>query len=53
VDPYDKFVTETEVYFLEVVKHTPRLEYKVTLQGYEKTAQIYIGILIRYSCDSA
>jgi len=34
--PYDKFVTETEVYFLEVVKHTPRLEYKVTLQGYGK-----------------
>jgi hypothetical protein len=34
--PYDKFVTETEVYFLEVVKHIPRLEYKVTLENYGK-----------------
>jgi hypothetical protein len=35
--PYDKFASETEVYCLEVVKHVPRLEFKVTLQGYGKT----------------
>lgn len=34
--PYNKFATETEVYCLEVVKHIPRLEYKVSLQGYGK-----------------
>ncbi|MBN1129262.1 MAG: hypothetical protein JXA71_09765 [Chitinispirillaceae bacterium] len=35
--PYDKFASETEVYCLEVVKHIPRLEFKVALQGYGKT----------------
>jgi hypothetical protein len=34
--PYDKFANETEVYCLEVVKHIPRLEYKITLQNYGK-----------------
>jgi hypothetical protein len=35
--PYDKFASETEVYCLEVVKHVPRLEFKVSLQGYGKS----------------
>jgi hypothetical protein len=35
--PYNLFANETEVYCLEVVKHIPRLEYKVSLQGYGKT----------------
>jgi hypothetical protein len=35
--PYDKFVTETEVYLMEVVKHIPRLEFKVTLKDYAKS----------------
>lgn len=35
--PYDKFASETEVYLLEVVKHTPRLEFKIELQSYGKT----------------
>ncbi len=35
--PYDKFVTETEVYLLEVVQHIPRLEFRIELQTYGKT----------------
>lgn len=36
--PYNKFTSETEVYLLEVVKHTPRLEFKIELQSYGKTS---------------
>ncbi|MBN1131160.1 MAG: hypothetical protein JXA71_19375 [Chitinispirillaceae bacterium] len=35
--PYNLFTNETEVYCMEVVKHIPRLEFKVSLQGYGKT----------------
>jgi hypothetical protein len=35
--PYNLFVNETEVYCLEVVKHIPRLEFKVSLQSYGKS----------------
>jgi hypothetical protein len=35
--PYDLLASENEVYCLEVVKHIPRLEFKVTLQDYGKT----------------
>jgi len=35
--PYDKFASETEVYLLEVVRHIPRLEFKIELQNYDKT----------------
>ncbi|MBN1307780.1 MAG: hypothetical protein JXA18_07680 [Chitinispirillaceae bacterium] len=35
--PYDKFVTETEVYLMEVVTHVPRLEFSVTLKDYGKS----------------
>ncbi|MBN1576095.1 MAG: hypothetical protein JW913_06060 [Chitinispirillaceae bacterium] len=38
--PCDKFVTETEVYLLEVVKHVPRLEFKIEPQTYCKAGAV-------------
>ncbi len=35
--PYNLFKSERDVYLIEVVEHIPRLEFKVTLEGYRKS----------------